>query len=44
VRGYGEFEGLRPPVKGPAVWKLESGDFEYIDIEVTDLRYDPGRP
>jgi hypothetical protein len=40
VTGYGEFEGLRLPVRGKAAWKLPGGDFEYIDLTVTELHYD----
>lgn len=29
ITGYGEFEGLRLPVRGGAAWKLPSGDLEY---------------
>lgn len=42
IAGYGEFEGLRLPVRGPAIWKLPGGDFEYIEVTITDLRYDTG--
>lgn len=42
VTGYGEFEGLRLPVGGPAIWKLPEGDFAYIEVTVTDLHYDTG--
>jgi hypothetical protein len=40
VTGYGEFEGLRLPVRGQAIWKLPGGDLEYIEVTITDLRYD----
>jgi len=40
VTDYGEFEGLRLPVGGPAIWKLPSGDFDYIEVTVTELHYD----
>ncbi len=36
---YGEFEGLKLPVKGRAVWKLPEGDLEYIDVAITELDY-----
>ena len=39
MTGYGEFNGLRLPVKGEAVWKMSSGDFSYIKLEVTGLEY-----
>ena len=40
VTGYGEFEGLRLPTRGKAIYKLPGGDLEYIDVTVTDLHYD----
>lgn len=40
VTAYGEFEGLRLPIRGKAVWRLQAGDFEYIDVDITDLQYD----
>jgi uncharacterized protein DUF6544 len=40
VTGYGEFEGLKLPVRVKAVWQLTEGDREDIDVTLTDLRYD----
>ncbi|MFC4464168.1 DUF6544 family protein [Streptomyces xiangluensis] len=40
VTEYGEFEGLKLPIRGKAVWKLADGDLEYIDISITELQYD----
>jgi hypothetical protein len=40
INGYGEFEGLRLPIRGKAVWKLTGGDFEYLDVAITELEYD----
>jgi Family of unknown function (DUF6544) len=42
VTGYGEFEGLRLPARGKAVYKLPGGDFDYIDVTITGLHYDTG--
>jgi hypothetical protein len=40
--GYGEFEGLRLPVRGAAEWTLADGStFRYIDVELTDVLSDP---
>jgi hypothetical protein len=39
MTGYGEFNGLKLPIKGEAFWKMESGDFSYINLEVTNLEY-----
>jgi uncharacterized protein DUF6544 len=44
VTGYGEFEGLRLPVRGPAIWKLPEEDFAYIEVTLTELHYDTGAP
>ena len=42
VTGYGEFEGLRLPSRGKAIYKLPGGDLEYINVTVTELHYDTG--
>jgi len=36
---YKEINGLRLPVKGEGVWNLQSGDFSYIRVEITDIVY-----
>jgi hypothetical protein len=42
---YGEFEGLRLPTSGAAVWTLPDGtELPYIEVELTDVEYDPARP
>ncbi len=42
---YGEFEGLRLPVSGAAVWTLPDGtELPYIEVELTDVEYDPPLP
>jgi len=38
--GYGEFEGLKLPVRGKGVWNLKEGDLVYVDLEITELKYD----
>ena len=38
--GYGEFEGLRLPVQGQGVWNLKDGDLVYVELEITELKYD----
>lgn len=40
VIGYGEFEGLKLPVRVKAVWKLTEGEREDVDLTLADLRYD----
>jgi hypothetical protein len=44
IKEYGEFEGLKLPIKGSAVWNLKEGDLEYIDLTITDLKYNPDGP
>lgn len=39
IAEYGEFDGLRLPVRGSGVWHLESGDLTYIELEITDIQY-----
>jgi hypothetical protein len=39
IKEYGEMEGLRIPVKGEGVWELDSGDFTYIELQLTELEY-----
>lgn len=38
--GFGEFAGLRLPVRGQGVWNLAGGDLVYIELELTELEYD----
>ena len=40
ITAYGEFEGLKLPVRGKAMWKLATGDQEYIDVTITALHYE----
>jgi hypothetical protein len=43
--GYGEFEGLRLPVRGGAVWTLPDGtEHPYIEVELLAVEYDPPLP
>jgi Family of unknown function (DUF6544) len=42
ITGYGEFEGLRLPTRGKALYKLPDGDLEYINVTLTELHYDTG--
>jgi hypothetical protein len=43
--GYGQFEGLRLPVRGAAAWTLDDGTtFPYIEVELTEVAYDPASP
>jgi hypothetical protein len=40
ISGYSEFNGLMLPGGGQAVWKLASGDFPYIELDVVELTYE----
>ena len=40
ITGYGTFVGLQLPVSGSATWKLKDGDLTYIELDVTDLKYE----
>ncbi|NJN82205.1 MAG: hypothetical protein HC802_07950 [Caldilineaceae bacterium] len=39
----GEFEGLQLPIAGKGVWLQPEGDYEYVDLTVTQLEYDATR-
>lgn len=39
IREYREINGIRIPTMGEGVWKLSSGDFSYIRLEITELEY-----
>jgi Family of unknown function (DUF6544) len=40
ITAYGQFEGLKLPVRCKAVWKLAKGDQEYIDVTITELHHE----
>lgn len=40
VTAHGDFQGLRLPIRGKAVWKLAKGDQEYIDVTITELHHE----
>lgn len=44
ISAYGEFNGLRLPVRGQGVWKLPDGDFAYIDLGIPQLEYNTRAP
>lgn len=37
--GYKDFEGIRIPAKLSVIWKLKEGDFNWLNLEITDVRY-----
>lgn len=40
IYGYDTFGGVRVSSEGEGIWKLDSGDFAYIRLHLTDLEYD----
>ncbi len=38
---HGDIAGLNLPVEGEALYELETGDFPYIRVQVTNLEFDP---
>lgn len=40
ITGHTRFNGIELPARGGGVWELDDGDFEYIQIRVTDVRYE----
>jgi hypothetical protein len=37
--GYREFDGIRVPAKAAVTWKLNTGDFTWFTLDITELRY-----
>lgn len=44
ITEYGEFEGLKLPIRGHGVWNLSSGDLVYIEIQLTEVEYNISEP
>lgn len=41
VTAYAQYEGVRVPCRGNAIWKLKEGDFNWFRWEVTEINYNP---
>lgn len=39
IDGYGKLAGLNLPVRGRAVWRLDTGDLTYVDLEILSVEY-----
>lgn len=39
ITGYKDFEGIRIPHKSKVTWKLKTGDFNWANVELTDLEF-----
>ncbi|GMQ28970.1 DUF6544 family protein [Algoriphagus confluentis] len=43
IQEYSTFEGIRVPSKMTSTWKLDSGDWTWLKLEVKDIKYNPER-
>ena len=39
IMEYGQFAGYNLPVRGRAIWNLETGDMSYADLEIVKVTY-----
>ena len=39
ISDYSSFEGIKVPSKMTATWKLDNGDWTWLKMEVTDIKY-----
>jgi len=39
ISGYNEINGFNLPTKGSALWKLDDGDYKYIEISINEIKY-----
>jgi hypothetical protein len=39
ISGYKTFEGIKVPSKMTSTWKLDDGDWTWLNLEVTDIKY-----
>ncbi|MDD4335310.1 MAG: hypothetical protein PHY77_06850 [Desulfotomaculaceae bacterium] len=39
AKGYSEFNGIRISSKMDVIWKLETGDFNWFQCDITDIEY-----
>jgi len=39
ISDYNSFEGIKVPVKMTSTWKLDDGDWTWLKLEVTDIKY-----
>jgi hypothetical protein len=43
ISDYATFEGITAPAKMISTWKLDSGDWTWLKLEVTEIRYNEKR-
>ena len=41
IQEYSTCEGIRVPSKMTSTWRLDSEDWTWLKLEVTDIRYNP---
>ncbi len=41
VYEHKDFDGIRIPSKGEAIWKLSDGDFKWFQYEITEIEFNP---
>ena len=39
IKEHSIFNGLKIPTKTEVIWKLDSGDWKWLDLEITDYKY-----
>lgn len=39
MKDYKEFNGIRIPTKGEAIWNLKTGNFSWYQVEITEIEY-----
>ena len=39
ITDYAEFDGIRIPSAGVGIWKLDAGDFTYVEINIQEIEY-----
>jgi len=39
ITDHATFSGVEVPTRGCAIWKLETGELEYIRLHITDLQF-----
>ena len=44
ISGYKEFNGVRIGHKSQVSWKLKTGDFHWLNVEVTEIEYNIPKP
>jgi hypothetical protein len=43
ITDYKTFDGIKVPSKMTSTWKLEEGDWTWLKLEVTDIKYNNAR-